>query len=148
MFRISKEVQVAELVKGTTVSRWPTTAATTCFPMALDEAHQRLFRGCRTPARLLVLDTVNGKTVASPAIVADTDDLLYDASRRRVYIIGGQGFIDVLQQKDPDHYDRIGRYPVPPGTRTGLFVPELGTLFAGVPHRDSQGSEILVYEAK
>jgi DNA-binding beta-propeller fold protein YncE len=143
-----KEVQVADVAKKTTLARWPTTAATMCFPMALDEGHQRLFLGCRMPARLLVLDTVTGKTVASPEIVADTDDLFYDAARSRVYIIGGQGFIDVLQQEDPDHYDRIARYPTPAGTRTGLFVPEWGKLFAAVPHRGQQGSEILVYEAK
>jgi hypothetical protein len=100
------------------------------------------------PARLLVFNTMSGEMVASPEIVADTDALFYDVDRRRVYIIGGQGFIDVLQQKDPDHYDRIARYSVPPGTRTGLFVPELGRLFAAVPHRGGQGSEILVYEAK
>lgn len=96
-----KEVQVADVVNGTTVGRWPTTAATTCFPMALDEAHQRLFLGCRTPARLLVLDTASGKTVASPEVVADTDDIFYDAARSRVYVIGGQGFIDQLQRRTP-----------------------------------------------
>jgi hypothetical protein len=143
-----KEVQVADVVKRTTLMRWPTTAATTCFPMALDEAHQRLFAGCRMPARLLVFDTSTGKMVASPEIVADTDDLFYDAARSRVYVIGGQGFIDVVQQKDPDHYERIARYPVPPGTRTGLFVPEWGRLFAAVPHRGEQPSEILIYEAR
>ena len=143
-----KEVQVADVAKLTTLARWPTTAATTCFPMALDEAHHRLFSGCRMPARLLVFDTESGKTVASPEIVADTDDLFYDADRGRVYINGGQGFIDVLQQKDADHYDRLARYPVPAGTRTVLFVPDWGKLFAAVPHRGQQGSEILVYEAK
>jgi DNA-binding beta-propeller fold protein YncE len=143
-----KEVQVADVVKGSTLGRWPTAAATTCFPMALDEAHQRLFIGCRMPARLLVFDTASGKMVASPEIVSDTDDLFYDAGRSRVYVIGGQGFIDVLQQRDPDRYERIARYPTPPGTRTGLFVPELGRLFAAVPHRGAQPSEILVYEAK
>jgi DNA-binding beta-propeller fold protein YncE len=143
-----KEIEVADLAKGNVLARWPTTAATTCFPMALDEAHHRLFAGCRMPARLLVYDTETGKTVASPEIVGDTDDFFYDAQRSRVYVIGGQGFIDVLQQKDPDHYERIARYPVPPGTRTGLFVPELGRLFVAVPHRGEQRSEILVYEAK
>jgi DNA-binding beta-propeller fold protein YncE len=142
-----KEVQVADVVKGTILARWPTTGATTCFPMALDEAHQRLFLGCRTPARLLVLDTASGKMIASPEIAGDTDDLFYDPARNRVYVIGGQGFIDVLQQKDPDHYDRIARYPTPAGTRTGLFVAEWGRLFAAAPHRGTQGSEILVYEA-
>lgn len=143
-----KEVQVADVAKSTTLARWPTTAATACFPMALDEGHRRLLSGCRMPARLLVFDTESGKTVASPEIVADTDDLFYDADRGRVYIIGGQGFIDVLQQKDGDHYDRLARYPVPAGTRTGLFVSDWGKLFAAVPHRGQQGSEILVYEAK
>jgi len=143
-----KEVQVADMVKGTTLARWPTAAASTCFPMALDEAHGRLFSGCRMPARLLVFDTASGKTVASPEVVADTDDLFYDAARSRVYVIGGAGFIDVLQQNDADHYERMARYPTPPGTRTGLFVPEWGRLFAAVPHRGEQRSEILVYEAK
>jgi hypothetical protein len=116
--------------------------------MALDEAHQRLFSGCRMPARLLIFDTSSGKTIASPEIVADTDDLFYDSARSRVYVIGGQGFIDVLQQKDADHYDRIARYSTPAGTRTGLFVADWGKLFAAVPHRGQQGSEILEYEAK
>ena len=142
------EIQVADVPKKTILNRWPTTAARTCFPMALDEAHQRLFAGCRNPARLFIVDTSTGKTVPSPEIVGDTDDLFYDAARSRVYIIGGQGFIDVLQQKDADHYERVARYPTPPGTRTGLFVPEWGKLFAGVPHRGEQGCEIRVYEAK
>jgi DNA-binding beta-propeller fold protein YncE len=143
-----KEIEVTDLAKGNVLARWPTTAATTCFPMALDEAHHRLFAGCRMPARLLVYDTETGKTVASPEVVGDTDDFFYDAQRSRVYVIGGQGFIDVLQQKDPDHYERIARYPVPPGTRTGLFVPEWGELLVAVPHRGEQRSEILVYDAK
>jgi DNA-binding beta-propeller fold protein YncE len=143
-----KEVQVADLTKGATLARWPTTGAASCFPMALDEAHQRLFIGCRMPARLLVFDTASGRIVASPEVAGDTDDLFYDAARSRVYIIGGQGFVDVLHQRDPDHYDRIARYPIPAGSRTGLFVPDLSRLFVAVPHRGEQGSEILVYDAK
>jgi DNA-binding beta-propeller fold protein YncE len=143
-----QEVQVADFGKGTILARWPTTVAKTCFPMALDEAHHRLFIGCRAPARMLVFDTETGQTVASSEIVGDTDDLFFDPARNRIYVIGGQGFIDVLQQKDPDHYERIARYATPPGTRTGLFVPELGRLFAAVPHRGEQHSEILGYEAK
>jgi DNA-binding beta-propeller fold protein YncE len=142
------EIQVADVPKKTALTRWPTNAAHSCFPMALDEGHQRLFTGCRSPARLLVFNTSTGQTMASPEIVGDTDDLFYDAARSRVYVIGGQGFIDVLQQSDADHYDRIARYATPPGTRTGLFVPEWERLFAAVPHRGEQGCEILIYEAK
>ena len=143
-----KEIQVADVEKKTTVGQWPTTVAARCFPMALDEAHKRLFSGCRTPARLLVFDTASGKTVASPEIVGDTDDLFYDAARNRIYVIGGQGFIDVLQQKDADHYERVARYPTPAGTRTGFFVPEWGRLFAAAPHRGEHLAEILVFDVK
>jgi hypothetical protein len=143
-----REIQVADIVKKNVLGSWPTTAAGSCFPMALDEAHQRLFSGCRSPARLLVFDMASGRSLVSLEIAGDTDDLFYDAARSRVYVIGGQGFIDVLQQKDADHYERIARYPTPSGTRTGLFVPEWGKLFAAVPHRGGQGSELLVYEAK
>ena len=143
-----KEIEVADAVKRSALVRWPTTAAASCFPMALDESHQRLFTGCRVPARLLVYDLAGGKTVAIEAIAGDTDDLFYDAARGRIYVIGGEGFVDVLQQKDADHYERIARYPTHSGARTGLFVPEWGKLFVAAPHRGSQGAQILVYDAK
>jgi DNA-binding beta-propeller fold protein YncE len=141
-----QEVEVADLVKGTVLVRWPITC-TTNFPMALDEAHHRLFVGCRLPARLAVLDTDTGKIVASPAIVEHTDDLFFDVSKGRIYILG-EGFIEAWQEKDPDHYERIGRFPTPADGRTGLFVPDLGKLFETIPHHGPQGAEILVYETK
>ena len=102
-----QEVEVADLVKANVLARWPVTC-TTNFPMALDEAHHRLFVGCRMPARLAVFDTETGKIVASTSIVEHTDDLFFDVSKDRIYILG-EGFIEAWQEKDPDHYERIGR---------------------------------------
>ena len=141
-----QEVEVADLVKGIVLARWPVTC-TTNFPMALDEPHHRLFVGCRMPARLAVFNTETGKVVASPAIVEHTDDLFFDASKGRIYILG-EGFIEAWQEKDPDHYERVGRYPTPADGRTELFVPDLGELFETIPHHGPQGAEILVYETK
>ena len=97
---------------------------------------------------MLVIDTETGKQTASVEIVGDTDDLFYDAAKKRVYVIGGQGFVDVFEQKDADHYNRAERYTTAAGARTGLFVPEWGRLFVAVPHRGQQRAEILVYEVK
>jgi DNA-binding beta-propeller fold protein YncE len=141
-----QEVEVADLAKGAVLARWPVTC-TTNFPMALDEVHHRLFVGCRMPARLAVFNTETGKIVASPAIVEHTDDLFFDVSKGRIYILG-EGFIEAWQEKDPDHYERIGRFPTPADGRTGLFVPDLGELFETIPHHGQQGAEILVYEIK
>ncbi len=143
-----KEIQVGDLTKATLLTKWPVTSALRNFPMALDEAHHRLLIGCRSPARMLALDTQSGTPVASVEIAGDTDDLFYDAGKRRVYVIGGQGFVDVFQQKDADHYDRVGRYQTAPGARTGLFVPEWVEFFVAVPHRSAQPAEILVFETK
>jgi len=139
-----QEVEVADLVKGTVVARWPVTACTTNFPMSLDERHHRLFVGCRMPAQLAVFDTESGKIVASPAMVEHTDDLFYDAGKGRIYVLG-EGFIDVWRQMDPDHYDRIGRVATPADSRTGLFVPDLEELFETTPHHGAQGAQIGVY---
>lgn len=141
-----QEVEVADLVKGTLLERWKVTC-TTNFPMALDEAHHRLFVGCRIPARLAVFNTESGKIVADPAIVEHTDDLFFDATKGRIYILG-EGFIEAWQEKDPDHYERIGRYATPADARTGLFVPDLGELFETIPHHGQQGAEILVYTTR
>jgi DNA-binding beta-propeller fold protein YncE len=138
-----KEIEVADALKFSVLAHWPVTTCTDNFPMTLDEAHHRLFVGCRAPASLLVFDTESGKTVASLETVS-SDDIFYDASKGRIYVIGG-GFIDAFQQKDADHYGKIARYTTAPGAGTGFFVPEWGKLFVAVPHRGAQASEILVY---
>jgi hypothetical protein len=80
--------------------------------------------------------------------VGDADDVFYDAARKRVYISGGEGFIDVFAQSNPDHYQPTGRIPTAGGARTSLFVPELNRLYLAVPHRGNQQAEIRVYEVK
>jgi hypothetical protein len=124
------------------------TSAKDNFPMALDESHQRLFVGTRTPPRLLIFDTESGKEIASLEISAGSDDLFYDSVRARVYVLTRERALDVFIRKDPDHYERIARYPTPPRTKTGLFVAEWGKLFAAAPSHDGHQAEILVYEAK
>jgi hypothetical protein len=62
----------------------------------------------------------------------------------RFRISRSRRFLKVFQQNDADHHDRIARYPMPPGTGTGLFVPEFGKLFVAV--RGEPNAEIRVYE--
>ena len=143
----ARQIVVLDRQARKTLASWPVTAAGANFPMALDEKGHRLFVGCRRPAKLLVYDTQTGRDVASAEIVGDTDDLFFDASRQRVYVIGGEGFIDVLdvQGQAPS---RIARITGAPGARTGLFVPESGRLYLAVPHRGAQRAEIRVFQAE
>jgi DNA-binding beta-propeller fold protein YncE len=143
-----EEIEVVDVVSRKVVARWPVTSAKDNFPMALDEAHHRLFVGTRTPPRLLAFDTESGKEIASAEIAGSSDDLFYDSARGRIYVLTSQGAIDVFQQRDANHYDHIARTNTPAHTQTGLYVPEWGKLFAAVPNQGERGAEIQVFEAK
>jgi len=140
-----KEIEVIDAVKRTVLARWPV-AEENNFPMALDEAHHRLFVGCWKPTQLVVFDTETAHQVATDEISGPSDDLFYDSARGRIYVLTSQGLLDVFQQKDPDHYERIARYPTPPHTQTGLYVPEWGRLFAVAPRQGEQSAEVRVYQ--
>ena len=129
------------------VTTWPVTDAAANYPMALDESTHRLYIGCRNPATVLIYDTISGKLVGSIPIVGDTDDLFFDAGRKRLYVTGGEGYIDVLEQNDADHLTRMARVASPGGARTSLYVPDQGRLYLAVPLRGAQKSEIRIYEA-
>jgi DNA-binding beta-propeller fold protein YncE len=130
------------------LATWPVGEASANYPMALDETNHRLFVGCRRPAVVLVFDTSSGQRVTSAPIVGDTDDLFYDATRKRLYVTGGEGYIDVLQQGDADHLTRVARLASAAGARTSLYVPDQGRLYLAVPRRGTQKSGIRVYEAR
>ena len=116
------------------------------YPMALDEATSRVFVGCRRPARLATIDTRSGKAVASVEIVGDSDDLFYDAPRQRIYVIGGEGFVDVLQRRD-DAFQRVDRIATRAGARTGLWVPAINQLYVAIPARGADRAEVRVFAA-
>jgi hypothetical protein len=97
--------------------------------MALDEANHRLFICCRNRAKLLVLDTGAGKTVATVDIVGDAGDLFYDAAIKRIYVSGGEGRVTVISQKSAHIYNVAGQVTTAAGARTSFFVPETRMLY-------------------
>ena len=129
------------------VATWPVTAAKANYPMALDEEGRRLFVGCRRPALALVYDVMSGKQIASFPIVGDTDDLFYDVSRKRVYVTGGDGFLDVFSA-DGAKYERLAHIATAAGARTSLFVKQQNRLYVAVPHRGNQRAAVQVFDAR
>jgi hypothetical protein len=141
----AKEIEVVDRNKRVVIVKWPVTDPTANFPMALDEANHRLFAGCRKPARVLVLDMDSGKRAALFPCPGDTDDLFYDAARKRLYVAGGEGFLEAFQQSSPDQYQSLGKIATASGARTGLYVPDFNRFYLAVPHRGNQGAEIRIY---
>ena len=113
--------------------------------MALDEANHRLFVVTRKPGKLIVLNSENGKVIADLPTVGLVDDLSYDAKQKRLYLAGDQ-FLDVFDQKDPDHYVLLARIPGSFRAKTGILVPELNRYYLAVPHHENKDAEVRVYE--
>jgi DNA-binding beta-propeller fold protein YncE len=144
----ANQIGVVDSQKRTVTATWPIISAKENVPMQYDEVNHRLFVVTRKPSNLVVLNTDTGKEVAHIAVADYVDDLAFDAAHHRLYAIGGggQGAISVVEQRDPDNYKMVANIPTKPGTKTGKFVPELNRLYVGVPTKEKQEAEILVFE--
>jgi DNA-binding beta-propeller fold protein YncE len=131
------------------VTHWPLNGVESNFPMALDEADHRLFVGVHAPPRLAVFDTNSGRMVAALPSVQDSDDLYYDAGRKRVYMPGGEGFIYVFQMTDPDHYRLLAKIPTAIGAKTAGYYGKQGKgfdrFYLAVPARGGRSAEVRIY---
>jgi hypothetical protein len=78
-------------------------------------------------------------------IANDTDDIFYDATKKRVYVSCGEGVINIFQQQDANHYTAIVSVPTAQGARTSLLVPELHHFYLAVPHIANQESKVLLF---
>jgi DNA-binding beta-propeller fold protein YncE len=142
-----REVLVVDRDKREPVMHIALGGASNNYPMSLDESGHRLFVGVRQPAQLLVFDTTTGKRLAAVSCVGDTDDLFYDARRDRVYVIGGEGYVDVFDAAASGKYARLARLATRAGARTGLWSAELDRLFVAWPSRNGKPAEIHVLGA-
>jgi DNA-binding beta-propeller fold protein YncE len=140
------EVLVLDRKTQAQVVKWTIPGIQKNVAVDLDENHHRLFLGVRTPASVVVLDSNSGAVVASIPAVGTLDGLSYDPATRRIYTTGGEGFVDVTQQIDADHYERIARIPTGPTARTSMFVPEWRRLYVAVPRDGDRSAELRVFD--
>jgi YVTN family beta-propeller protein len=135
-------VAVLERSSGRLLAQWQLTHVAN-FPMALDPAQPRLFTVFRKPARLVAYSTEDGKTFADVAVCGDADDVFFDAKRQRVYVVCGEGFVDVFDGRGKP--ERVGRVPTSEGARTGLFVPALDRLFVAARANSKEPATLWVF---
>lgn len=113
--------------------------------MAFDEANHRLFVVTRNPGKLIVMNSDNGKVIANLPAVGLVDDAAYDAQHKRIYL-AGDGFLDVFEQKDADHYALLAKIPGAFRAKTGILVPEWNRYYLAVPHHEGKDAEVRVYD--
>jgi DNA-binding beta-propeller fold protein YncE len=143
------QVVVIDTDKNQVAKSYPLKMAGANFALALDEANHRLFIGCRKKSTVIIMDSETGAEITNVDIPADTDDVLFDAKRKRIYASCGDGFIAVIEQTDADHYKLVENFATVKDARTSCLDPETGRLYLGVPRQPGKpGPEIRVYEPK
>ena len=141
-------IGVVDREKRAVVQTWPVTAGKDNVPLQYDEATHRLFLATRKPSKLVVVNADNGKEVVSLDVADYVDDLAYDAAHHRLYVPGGggDGAVSVVEQRGADDYQVIATVPTKPGAKTARLVPELNKYYVGVPAKDGQPAQILVFD--
>lgn len=142
------KIVIADRAKKEIVGEWSLPLAAGNYAMALDEDGRRLFVAARLPATLLVYDIDAGKLVAKLPVGGDVDDMFFDAERKRIYVICGEGRIDVMRQESPDRYGLEASIQTAPRARTGIFVPEDRALYVAAPANGNQPARILAYRIR
>ena len=115
--------------------------------MALDGYGHRLAVVFRAPAALRVFDLKTERVVASLGVCSDADDVFFDEARDRIYIICGQGVVDVVGRHG-SAYERLARIPTAAGARTGMWSPSEDRLYVAAPARAGAEASILVLRAE
>lgn len=137
-------IQVVDRSQKKVIATWRVKEARENVPMALDRIHHRLFVACE-PGKLIVYNTLNGKSVASLNINRLADGIYCDDKRALIYVSCGEGFINVIGGK-ADHYQLRERITTATGAGTSLLVPALNLYILAVPQKGNQQAAVRLYQ--
>jgi DNA-binding beta-propeller fold protein YncE len=134
--------------KNGAVTKWPLKDLRGNYAMALNEDDHRLFTITRKTPMMVVLDTQTGKEVARIRAAGECDDVFFDPTRKRIYVIGGEGIISVFQQNDPDHYELVANVPSAVGIRTGYYYAKRDRFYVAAPAKGNEPAQVWTFEVE
>ena len=138
------QVAVIDRWKNKVIASWPVTLGKQNVAMALDEAHQRLFVGCRG-GQVVIFDTNTGEELQALAITKGVDDMVYDPASKRLYAVGG-GIVDIFAEIDANHFQSLGAFPAGAGARNARLIPEINRYVVAVPQGQDGNASVHVFQ--
>jgi len=141
----SAEVLVIDAKQQRPIATWKLTRAQHNVPAAYDANTGILLLGCRTPAKLLVLDGQTGRELEDLDSTTGADDLFYDTDNNKAYLITGSGHVDVYRMDANKSLQKERNIETENGAKTGLLVPSTHTLYVGIPSTTSGPASIRVF---
>ncbi|MDE2489711.1 MAG: hypothetical protein KGM24_02610 [Elusimicrobia bacterium] len=116
------EVAVVDTKAMKVVARWPVAPGGKPTGMAIDVEHQRLFIGCRKPAKMIVMSAADGKVLAALPIGQGVDATALDG--REAFASCGDGTLSVVRETRPGKFVVVQVLKTLKGARTlGVDAP-------------------------
>ncbi len=109
--------------------RFPIGVAKVPTGLAYDAGTNRLFIGCRSEPKMVVMDATNGKVIDSFPIGAGVDYASFDSEARLVFFSCGDGTLSVYREKSADNYEDAGAVKTQPSAKTMAFDPKTKRIF-------------------
>src|SRR5260221_6031597 len=101
---------------------WSTIRAQGPHGLAFNPKTHRLFSAGKN-GKLVVLDSVSGKSLGSVDIAEGVDQIAFDPGNQRIYCASGQGKLSVLQETE-ETAKSLGHLATPSGTHTLAVDPK------------------------
>jgi DNA-binding beta-propeller fold protein YncE len=141
----TQEISAIDARTGSILATWKSKDGSP-VSLAFDRSRDRLFVGTRKPAQVEVFDTRTHRWITSLPSVELMDGLYYDASHRRIYASGGEGYVAVYQQLSANRYQQLAKIPTGQNGRTSLWAWQLDRYFVALPADGGHGAKVMVYQ--
>jgi len=142
------QVAVVDRTAGRIVERYQLPAPAQPIALALDETGHRIFIGNRKPASFNVIDMDTGRIIATLDSIDGIEGIFFDRKLHRLYLTALDGYVQVIQQIDPDHYKTAARFFTGHHAGTSQWVPSLNLLCVAVPPVEGQTAAIWLFQPK
>jgi DNA-binding beta-propeller fold protein YncE len=129
------------------IATWPVPRAQQNAMVAFDPAQHRLYVVCRSPGMVVVMNSDTGAVVGTQPAPLRSDEVQYDEATHRLYVPGGEGYMNIYDTSDPNHLKIVEKVTTAPGAKTALLIPAMHRLFVAVSPGDSKAmAKVLTYE--
>ena len=122
------EIGVIDTRRHELVDTWPIAPGESASGMAFDAAHHRLFIGCENKL-MLMIDSTNGKVVASVPIGAGVDANAFDPGLQLAFSSNGDGTLTIAHEDSPQKLSVVQTVNTQPSARTLALDPRTHRIY-------------------
>jgi DNA-binding beta-propeller fold protein YncE len=109
--------------------RFPIGVAKVPTGLAYDAKTNRLFIGCRSEPKMVVMDAGTGKVINSFPIGAGVDYAGFDPGAHLIFFSCGDGTLSIYREKSADAFEDAGAVKTQPSAKTMAFDPKTKNIF-------------------